>query len=976
LLIACSVPATAQYFGRNKVQYEDFEFRVLATPHFDIYYYESEAEAAAHAARMAERWYAQLSEALDHQLSARTPIVLYASHAHFTETTVAPGLLPEGVGGFTDHQKGRVVLPFRSSLRETDHVLGHELVHAFQRDILQQAGRSLGLLPLWFVEGMAEHLSVGSIDAHTAMWIRDAVLAGKLPTLAQLGDPRWFPYRYGQALWWFLASTFGDDIAARAIRSRAPGGAVGRLVATTGTSAEALSRDWHAAMRAMYAGLTHPASTSNALVDRRNGGRLNLAPALSPDGRYLVFLSERDRYSVDVFLADGQTGQIIKKLVGSAGNADFDSLQFIESAGAWNAAGTRFALAALRHGRPVLTILDMPSGRRFKERVFDDLDQIFDPTWSPDGRQVAFTALRGGTTDLYILDLASDTVRQLTDDAFAELQPAWSPDGSTIACVTDRFTSSLDTLTFGEYRLALVEVATGAALELPSPGAAKSIDPQWVGNHLYFVADPGGVANVFRLDLERDVRPGQALGGLLQQITDVRTGVSGMTFLSPALAVAPAARRAVFSVYHEGGYEIRAVELSEGREYRPGTAAPTALARSMLAAPDGSQFRLKPYQRGLALNRVTQPYVTAGGGALGGFFRAGVSFSFSDLLEQQQVQTAVQVGTRLRDLAFQTAYVNRRARWTWGVVGGQLPISFGRAYQVPGTEGDLHSDAIVRETTTFVQTHRQAGFLAAYPFSRSRRAELTAGFHRISFAREVNRRRYSSVTGSLLDEDVRASPVARSASLFETALALVHDTSVHGPTGPVLGGRSRIEVAPTVGDLSFVTVNADHRRYFMPLRPLTIAVRVQHIGRYGPGAGDPRLLPLLWTLRDLVRGYAARDAAVDTCSTPASCGVFGEFTARRFAVSNIEVRLPLVGPLGRVSRSGGLPIDALAFFDMGAFWSRPTTTNSTVTLRTLRSAGAGVRLNAAGFVFEFTAVRPFDRQPSGWRFGVNFRPAF
>src|SRR5262249_34984309 len=155
---------------RNKVQVEQFAFRVLPTEHFDVYYYPAEREAAEQAARMAERWYLRLSKALDHTLSVRPPIVLYASHSHFTQTTVISGLLSDGIGGFTDHDRGRVVLPFAAGLGETDHVLGHELVHAFQRDILRRAGRSLALLPLWFSEGMAEYLSLGTLDTNTQMW--------------------------------------------------------------------------------------------------------------------------------------------------------------------------------------------------------------------------------------------------------------------------------------------------------------------------------------------------------------------------------------------------------------------------------------------------------------------------------------------------------------------------------------------------------------------------------------------------------------------------------------------------------------------------------------------------------------------------------------------------------------------------------------------------------------------------------------
>ena len=149
LFLFAASTAEAQYFGRNKVQYRDFKFEVLKTDHFDIYFYDEERAAAADVARMAERWYARLSVLLDHNLSSRQPLVLYASHAHFEQTNVVGGEIGEGTGGVTEGLKRRVVLPLTGALRETDHVLGHELVHAFQYDMArldredQPGGRDL-----------------------------------------------------------------------------------------------------------------------------------------------------------------------------------------------------------------------------------------------------------------------------------------------------------------------------------------------------------------------------------------------------------------------------------------------------------------------------------------------------------------------------------------------------------------------------------------------------------------------------------------------------------------------------------------------------------------------------------------------------------------------------------------------------------------------------------------------------------------
>ena len=991
-----AAPAAGQYFGRNKVQYEDFEFRVLATEHFDIHYYPAERDAAVQAARMAERWYGRLSRALDHAPRARAPIVLYASHAHFSQTTVVQGLLPEGVGGFTDHRKGRVVLPFAQSLGETDHVLGHEIVHAFQRDLLREQGTSLAFLPLWFVEGMAEFLTIGAEDPHTAMWVRDAADRHRLPTLGQLGDPRWFPYRYGQALWAHLAERYGADVIARAMASRAPGGALGRLTAVTGRTEAQLTEEWHEAARAaarrVLRGNRTASDPPQLLVgaDARRG-QLNVGPSLSPDGHHLVFLSERNGYSVDLFLADAETGQVQKALVSGAGRWEIDSLQFIDSTGAWDGQGRRFALSTLQQGSPVLTLFAMPSGSVERERRLDDLDQVRNPTWSPDGKSIAFSALAGGTSDLYVLDLDTDVVRRLTTDHYADLQPAWSPDGRTIAFVTDRFTSSLGALTFGPYRLAALDVASGDIRALPFIAGAKHIDPQWAGDDLYFVADASGVSNVFRMALAQG-------GGAMYQITDVASGVSGVTALSPALSVAPEGGMLAFSVYRDGRYEIERMALAGGTPYGAGVAAGSRAALATgertepaghdwamlrptpggpgaaagLAAPEAAGYERKPYRSRLALDRIGEPYLSAGSGAFGGFFRAGVAISFSDLLEEQRLQTAVQVGGRLRDFAVQTSYVNRRSRWTWGLVGGQVPIAYGASRVFAGDAAQPLATR-GRETLIVHQTHRQMAALAAYPFSRARRLELSAGLRTMTFDYETTTRMYSAETRRLIEERItHGKPPG--VALVETAAALVFDSSVAGPTAPVLGTRSRFEVAPTLGEIAFVTVTADYRRYLMPVRPLTLAVRTQHAGRYGPGAGDTRLLPLAWTLRNLVRGYSLRDLGTGACAvSPQDCPTIAGLGARQLVVSNVELRLPLVGPFGRLSRSSGLPVDGFLFADGGAFAARPA---GRVGPTMLYAAGAGVRLNAGGFVFEFDLVRPLTGASRGWTVAVNFRPGF
>jgi hypothetical protein len=972
------VPVRAQYFGQNKVQYQRFDFRILETPHFDVYYYPDEQAGARQAAVLAERWYSRLSELLGHQLRRRQPLVLYASHADFVQTNVVSEALGDGTGGVTEGARNRMALPFGLTLAETDHVIGHELVHAFQYDLAHSGHPSIPMMPLWFVEGMAEFYSVPEPAGQTAMWMRDAVRSGRLPTVKALENPKYFPYRYGHALWQFIADRHGRDTVARLLRAKS-GSLAGRFKEVLGITLADLTREWHEDLRARYAPRPEPVRAGiplHPLVDRQTGGRMNIGPALSPDARRLAFVSEKDLFSIEVFLADTATGRVERKLLKRTANPHFDSLEFVDSAGTWDPHGRRFAFPAVKGGRPVLVLVDADAGGTAVEIPFPSLGRICDPAWSPDGTRIAFSASSGGWSDLYVYDLDRGTLSQLTRDAFADLQPSWSPDGRALAFATDRFSTDLAALRAGQCRLAMLDLGTGAIREVPGTAGGRNIDPQWgdQGRALYFIGDPDGTANVFRLGLE---------DGTVAQVTSVPTGVTGITALSPALSVAGS--RLALSVYSNGEYQIVTGEVprpgvglvaSQVEAAQPFTPSAFAAAPDMPVNDPETGFGARRYRRRLSLEGIGEPYITAGGGAFGSFLQAGSSVWFGDMLGDQQLGLAVQGGRRLEDFAARLLYVNRRARWNWGLSADFLPAVFATSAGRLTPRGD----AIEQDVEFEKQYHTSAGAVAIYPFNRAHRLEVTGGWSHVAFGREIAHQVRSITSGKTVSDHRESLPGASGIDLLHASAALVYDSAVFGGTSPILGRRYRVEVAPSLGSLSFTTVLADFRQYIVPFKPLTIALRARYAARVGSGAVDPRLLPLVLTLRGEVRGYELREVAATPCLGRAagSCSILDVLRGSSLFSGNAEIRVPVPGIFTRSYSYGPFPMEAFVFADGVSLGTSDGRSEGGWASRrqALRSAGLGLRVNTAGIVFEFAAARRFDHPWHGWALAFNIGPGF
>jgi hypothetical protein len=998
--LACCLPRTAaaQYFGRNKVQYEQFDFRIMRTPHFDLYFYPAESLVTHDAGRLAERWYTRHSDMFRHTFD-RKSIIFYADQPDFQQTNVIGESLTEGTGGVTEGLRTRVVMPFTGIYADNDHVLGHELVHVFQYSVAESGPGGLArlnALPLWLVEGMAEYFSLGRDNALTAMWLRDAAERDRLPTIHQLTtDPRFFPYRYGQALWAYVGGRWGDRAVVDIYRSSLRLGFEEGIRRVLGISTDSLSKDWIAATRRanlpVLEGRTRPGAAGDPILQTgRKTGDMNLAPTVSPDGKLVAFFGRRGLFEIELFVADAQTGHVIKKLAGPTSNAHFDAITFISSSGAWSPDNSRFAFIAQAEGDHEIAILDVNTTNIERRLRVPGVGAISNIAWSPNGRTIAFSGQKGGISDLYLVDLDAGSVRQLTNDRYADIQPAWSPDGTTLAFATDRGAQTdFNTMAFSPLQLATIEIATGRISVFSPFSRGKHINPQYApdGRSLFFIGDQDGFSDVYRLQLA---------SGAVSRVTRLTTGVSGITDISPAMTVAPATGRMLFSVFEDQGYAVFGLDSTRTRGEpvvlgaavasasvlppgdTPGRATVTAYLKDPLTGlVAGDDFTVVPYHSSFSLDAIGQPALgVSAGGPFGTGVAGGVSFLFGDQLSNKQIGVGIQANGQVQDIGGQVIYQDLTHRWNYGASVEHIPYLTG--YITQSVVGGRLTQNLVLQRIFLDQLSLQT----AYPFSTTRRVEFGVAATRIGYSTEVQ------TFDGFSQPSVRKLPSPPALNYVSGTVALVGDNSYSAFTNPVAGERYRLEVRPSFGSLSYNSILGDYRRYFFA-RPITLAFRGLHYGRYGRDADDStRMWPLFLGEETILRGYGYGSITGAECTASRSpgssgCPAFDRLLGSRVAVLNAELRIPVFGvPEYGLLDFPYLPLTVSPFVDVGEAWTHAQgpvlSFNANAEGRSLvASAGISARFNLLGYaIIEIYGARPFQRPGKSWVYGVQLAPGW
>ena len=848
-------------------------------------------------------------------------------------------------------------MPIMETNQTTRHVLGHELVHAFQyHTLLKNDTTNIGNinnLPLWMIEGMAEYLSLGKKDAYTAMWMRDAYLNKDIPSIRDLTESsKYFPYRYGEAFWSYLGSTYGDTIIVPFFKNTARFGLEYGIRRTFGYDDKTLSNLWKNSIINTYKPYlkdTAQIPVGKRIIDNKNSGEMNVAPAVSPDGKYIAFLSEKDLFSIDLFLADAKTGKIIRRLTSKTSNTHIDEFNFIESAGAWSPDGKKFAFSIFSGGRNRMLVVAVPSGKVLSNIAMGKAEQFGNLTWSPDGNLVAFQALSNGNGDLYMYNFKTKEVKQLTNDKYSDYQPSFSRDGKKIVFTSDRTTYDASTSQTITFNLAELDLATGNVTDIKVFDGANNMNPQYSadGTQIYFLSNKDGFRNLYRYTKAT---------GTVEQMTELFTGISGITEFSPALSVS-ANDDIVYSYYRSQKYALYNAKASEFKAkvvnrietnfdaamLPPPRAVGVDLINSNLnnflsyqrIPPDS--INNVPYRPQFKMDYLASSGVGVGVGIGAGSYGAGLSSGiqgvFSDILGRNQIYAGASVNGEIYDFGAQLLYIKQQGRWNFGGGLSHIPYQLATYNVVPNTynNGGQNVPAIEERYDIVRIFQDQFSVFTSYPFSKTARAEFGGGVSRNSYM--VTRySTYYDTLGRYIDfqrnrisnDKYNSDPynnvgVLRPITLMQVSAALVGDNSYFGIASPLSGFRYRLQAEYDFGSLKFFSPTIDLRKY-VRIKPVTVAARFNTFGRFGEDTG---LYPYYIGYPFLIRGYESQTFYGSGSNQSSNGFTIDQLSGSRVAVANFEIRLPFTGPekLSAI-KSKFLFSELNLFFDAGLAWNR------------------------------------------------------
>jgi outer membrane protein assembly factor BamB len=935
-------------FGENKISYRNFDWHIYHSPHFNVYYYPGEESLLQKVVSFAESDYDDLSRALNFQIKEPVPLIYYATHSAFEQNNVILNFLPEGVGAFAVPTRFRMVLPVDDPDGELIALIRHELTHIFQYQILYQGSLAKAITsgpPTWFIEGMASYLGRDE-TSRDQMFIRDAVVNDRIPSLTKGDFGGFMAYRIGHAAFAFIEDRWGHEgfldffYEMRNTFGSKVDRAVKRAFKMDPEDFDTEFRRW---LRKKYlpqlVATGEPGDFGKVFRVKGESATYETSPVASPSGDLVASFSAY-RNKVDVILFDAKKRTFIRNLTrGYSNKYQYPVAQELEIGRrlgrdlAFSPDGNTIALFAKREKGRSLLLLDALNGGIKRIVEMDEIEQQLSPSFSPDGKKIAFSGVKDGKFDIFLLDLDTATITQLTNDETFDGAPSFSPDGKSIVLVS--------VVGAGAHaKVFRIDLAKPGERIPVTTGESNENDPIYSpdGKRIYFTSDKGGNENIYGLDLAT---------GEQRQYTNVVTGA----FMPAVLKAGTGEEHLVYGGFWKGSFDIYEANTGEplAKETVPVTTASASEKDLAHFEPDISvsvdQSNKEKYRGFKFFLEDAEAYA---GVQSNQTYVGRVLLTFSDYLGDKRIVVDLSAIESFSNFNLIYADLSHRLQWEASAFDNRV-FFIGQ---------DLISGRIVRGQQAIEETGAMGTII--YPFSFYHRMEVGLGYE----VRKINLQDFviDPATGGQIPTIVPSND-----NFPVLTAALVGDSTQGANWGAIAGRRWRIDTlyAPNIngksglngqkgGSTLYDTVELDFRQYVPVTLRSNLAVRV-----FGGVSAGSRPTPFYFGGLDTVRG-------VDLFTLVGDRAFFG----------NLEYRFPLIDLLA-TPVLGFRGIRGIVFFDIGGAWFKQFQKFVFWDSKTHRlvdataSYGWGVSVNLLGLEVNWDFAKITDLKSS-----QNFRTQF
>ena len=520
MFLVCQVAMAQQAresFGKNRIQYKQFDWQYLSSENFDVYYYDNRRKVANEAVQYLEGEFDRITDLIGYPPYLKTKVFLYNSISDLQQSNIGLNHTAFNVGGGTEFIKPYVEIAhpgtvdqFKEQLifKMTELMVNEMMFGGSLKDMFQNA--VLLNLPEWFIRGASSYASKGW-NAEMDDYIRQLVRTKKINKALKLtGDEAEL---VGQSVWNYIVERYGQSSISNILNyTRVIRNEQKSVLITLGISFKQLISDW----KKYYTDMEEKVNQSYIAPQdsarlRKNHSRTATFTTvkISPDGKNIAY-AENDRGRFVVKIKSLENNKEITIL--TSGNKVFrQEVDRNVPLISWADENT-LGVIGVRYGEYVFWLYDLTTKSKLP-RELDRFSNIRSFDFSGNGRLAILSADFEGQNDLFLISSRRDRTRRLTNDLFDDFDPTFIPNSNSIVFSSNRTNDTTNTIVKGiksiptNYDLYIYDLDTTTnVVHRLTNTLSKDYYPLALNNdQIYYLSDQRGIVNIFKYEISTSI---------------------------------------------------------------------------------------------------------------------------------------------------------------------------------------------------------------------------------------------------------------------------------------------------------------------------------------------------------------------------------------------------------------------------------------------------------------------------------------